>query len=329
MRHLSSKSATHFRTSCISSTFFSLTHGNSGAAIAVSCTRTSHMTVNITTAATQDAATGLASGHTYMSDDVQLKLKVNNLNGWNALLSIQIYLPRALLSATPPSYCAARKKTSNSFAHVDVGDDAWLMQRMVLAQIHTAALEEDETFCRLVVPLLSVLEGHILLEDKGLKLILDRYARCAEPKLHPQLRDRAVSCWGNPWLESRREKWANVSPEARKLVIGWFKLKAIRTFFELLSEDRKTDPRRVRFWEQYYEQIDDMYFALGNAIRDSRNPDAKAMRREMGERLLGLRDAGSPANNAFIMKMGNLVAVEFGMTGHACFCTESALCRLG
>ena len=62
-----------------------------------------------------------------------------------------------------------------------------------------------------------------------------------------------------------------------------------------------------------------MYFALGNTIRDSRDPDAKAMRREMGERLLGLKDAGSPANNAFIMKIANVVAVEFGMTGHACF----------
>ncbi len=202
---------------------------------------------------------------------------------------------------------------------LDVSDKSWLMRRLVLAQIRAATRTSDREFKRLVDALLHMLEGHDVLEDEGLTLILNRYASSAAPKLHIGLRDRAVKSWGNPWLDKHSAKWTLASAEARRLVTGWFKLHVIRTFFETLSEDGRTDPRRVRFWEKYYEQIGDMYFALGSTTRYARGADAKRMREEMGGRLLGLRNAGPGANNAFIMMIGDIVAVEFGMSGHACF----------
>jgi hypothetical protein len=139
------------------------------------------------------------------------------------------------------------------------------------------------------------------------------------PDVHIALRDYAVECWGNPWLDSHSAKWTLASERARALVTGWFKLHVIRTFFERLSEDGSSDKRRVKFWQQYYEQIEDMYFALGSATRYGGGADAKLMRKQMENRLLGLRNAGVNSNNAFIMMIGNVIAVEFGVSGNACF----------
>ena len=204
-------------------------------------------------------------------------------------------------------------------SRLDVSDHHWLMRRLILAQIEHSTRDADAPFARNVQNLLRLLDGHEGLEDEGLSLILNRYAAIKSPSLHTGLRDRSVRTWGNPWITSNRKKWARVSDAACALVTNWFKLHVIRTFFELLADDRQTDQRRVRFWEQYYEQIDDMYFALGSATRYSSNSAVKEMRREMGDRLLGLRNAGGGSNNAFVMMMGDVAAVEFGVTGHACF----------
>lgn len=204
-------------------------------------------------------------------------------------------------------------------SRLDVNDRHWLMRSMVLAQIHTATREADEGFSSLVGVLIGLLDGHEGLEDEGLGLVLNRYAKMRNPVLHARLRDRVVKAWGNPWIDRHLPRWRHASDEARSLVTGWFKLHVIRTFFELMSDDGETDQRRVRFWQQFYEQIDDMYFALGSSAKCSPKPEVKRMRHDMGDRLLDLRDGGKSSNNAFIMVMGDLVAVEFGVNGHAFF----------
>jgi hypothetical protein len=204
-------------------------------------------------------------------------------------------------------------------SRLEVSDASWLMRKLIVAQIRAATLESDESFRRRVQTLLKLLEGHEILENDGLTLILDRYAKMRIPEPHIGLRDRTVQSWGNPWLDRNSPKWTRVTPDARRLVSNWLKLDLIREFFEALSEDRKTDQRRVSFWEQYHEQIDDMYFALGSATMSARSADAKRLRDRMGDHLLGLKRPGASANNAFIMMMGEIVAVEFGVRGNACY----------
>jgi hypothetical protein len=190
---------------------------------------------------------------------------------------------------------------------------------MVLAQIHTGTREADAAFSSLVGVLIGLLDKHEGLEDEGLGLVLNRYAKMRGPALHARLRDRVVKAWGNPWIDRHLPRWRHASQVARALVTGWFKLHVIRTFFELMSDDGETDQRRVKFWQQFYEQIDDMYFALGSGAKYSPKPEVKRMRHDMGDRLLDLRDGGKSSNNAFIMVMGDVVAVEFGVNGHAFF----------
>jgi hypothetical protein len=103
------------------------------------------------------------------------------------------------------------------------------------------------------------------------------------------------------------------------MVSGWLKLALIRQFFNLLSADGANDKRRLKFWVRYHEKIDDMYFALGSAARAHRGKDFIDIRKKMQGRQLDLYGPGSQENNAFIMMIGNLCVVEFGMTGNACY----------
>jgi hypothetical protein len=106
------------------------------------------------------------------------------------------------------------------------------------------------------------------------------------------------------------------------MVTDWLKLDLIRQFFGLLSEDSANDKRRLKFWESYHKNIDDMYFALGSYARNNRSRDFIDLRKKMAGRVLDLNAGGLPRNNAFIMRMGDHVAVEFGMSGNACFIFE-------
>ena len=103
------------------------------------------------------------------------------------------------------------------------------------------------------------------------------------------------------------------------MVRNWLNLKLIQQFFTVLAEDRHTDQRRVRFWEKYHTQVDEIFFALGPNAAHSRSTDIRRLREQMGPHLLGLARPGNSANNAFIMKMGSHYIVEFGVSGNACF----------
>jgi EH_Signature domain len=207
---------------------------------------------------------------------------------------------------------------------LQINDDSWLMRTLIMSHIQAATRLSDEKFPAHLQVLLALLQQHEPLHDAGLTLILDRYAGMATPQLHAVLRDHAVERWKNPWLDRNLVNWARVKPNTRRLVSNWLKRDIIREFFEMLSDDRKTSQRRLKFWEQYSETIEDMYFALGSSAMSARGADAKKMRERMGDRLLSLKRAGLSSNNAFIMMMRDIVIVEFGSTGNACFIYDRA-----
>lgn len=102
------------------------------------------------------------------------------------------------------------------------------------------------------------------------------------------------------------------------MVSDWLKLKLIGQFFELLSHDGATASRRVKFWAEYVSVIENVWFVLGSGARSNWNPDFKKLRSLMGDQALNLEGATS-GNNAFVMKIGRLLVVEFGETGNAAY----------
>jgi hypothetical protein len=203
-----------------------------------------------------------------------------------------------------------------------ISDASWLVTRLISAQVDAAVSCNDSEFLGYLSRLLGLLEEHRLVLDSGLARALERFRKCEGNPSSTLLRDFAVANWGIPWLSSNSARWDRVSEDVRRMVADWLKLELLQQFFGLLAEDGANDKRRLRFWERYIESIDDMYFALGSYAGANRSRDFVELRKKMSGRVLDLRAGGIPRNNAFIMRMGDYVAVEFGVRGNACFIFE-------
>lgn len=202
--------------------------------------------------------------------------------------------------------------------HLGIDKASWFLRELVLAQINKATQLSDQHFRPLLPRLLDLLSANEVLRDRGMILILDRYARVdGIPPLHQGLRNNAVDWWGNPWLPSNESRWGGVRPKVRAMVADWLKLEFIETFFTKLADDGLGDPRRLNFWKRYVKAIDQIEFALGTFARSSNDQDFVVLRKKMTGLLRELDAPG--ANNAFIMRMGPLVAVEFSGMGNALY----------
>jgi len=190
---------------------------------------------------------------------------------------------------------------------------SWFLRELVLAQIRGATQLSDNQFKGLLPRMLELLANNNVLRDRGLVMLLDRYVKVPGMHLQQHLRDWSVLWWGNPWLPSNETRWGGVIPEARSMVSEWLKKEFIETFFTKLADDGLGDRRRMEFWTRYVKSIDRIEFALGSTARNARDQDFVVLRKKMDGLICHLDASGS--NNAFIMRMGDLVAVEFSDMG--------------
>jgi hypothetical protein len=112
-------------------------------------------------------------------------------------------------------------------------------------------------------------------------------------------------------------RWGGVTPAARAMVSEWLKLKFIEDFFTLLVEEGTGERRRLEFWKRYVNAIDEIHFALGAEASTNPSKDFVDLRRKMKGLTVSLRDSGP--NNAFVMRMGDLVVVEFSGRANALY----------
>jgi hypothetical protein len=194
---------------------------------------------------------------------------------------------------------------------------SWFLRELVLAQIRGATQLSDSQFKGLLPRMLELLANNRVLRDRGLVMLLDRYVKVPGMHLQQNLRDWSVLWWGNPWLPSNETRWGGVVPEARSMVSEWLKKEFIETFFTKLAEDGLGDRRRMEFWTRYVKAIHRIEFALGSTARNAVDQDFVVLREKMDGLICHLDASGS--NNAFIMWMGDLVAVEFSGMGNALY----------
>jgi hypothetical protein len=209
--------------------------------------------------------------------------------------------------------------------------DSWVMEVTILSRIRAAVLDDD-IFKKYLDGLLKLVMGQTevkvsdLLKRRAVALLISRYARCTNKPEQPEMRDAAVSIIGNPWLKRTAwDAWVknfNDQPdnEARELINGWLTRQLITDFFALLSSDGQVDQRRLNYWLRFVPAIEGTpWLALGpDAMRNNSQPYRDLRERAKG-RLLPLENPGASSNNAFIMKMGEWLIVEFGVTGNACY----------
>jgi hypothetical protein len=193
---------------------------------------------------------------------------------------------------------------------------SWFLRELVLAQVRQATKLGHERFKERIPMLVRLLEGNRVLRDKGLILMLDKYASVTQHIIDEPLRNAAVEWWGNPWLPSNEMRWGGVVPKAREMVAEWLKREFIEAFFTKLAEDGVGDRRRANFWLRYAKSMGNIQFALGARALYSTDRDFVALRQKMKGLYTELKTTDS-SNNAFVMTMGSLVAVEFGGMGNA------------
>jgi hypothetical protein len=121
-------------------------------------------------------------------------------------------------------------------------------------------------------------------------------------------------------LDTNKPFWsAQVGESATEMVSVWLKKRTIRDFFELLQADGQADRQRMEFWLQYAEQIDDIWLALGKYSVSNTKPDYRRIRQNMVGRWMELVGGGNlNQDNAFLMRIGGFVFIEFGKNGSAC-----------
>lgn len=220
---------------------------------------------------------------------------------------------------------------------LSIPPDSWVMQESILSQMKAAVALGEALFKTKLDTLLRLALGQTevkvspLLTLRAIAILISRYARCASKPEHPVLRDAAVSIIGNPWL--KRTVWnawvkrdsAQPDDEAREMVNGWLTRQLITDFFELLSADGKADQRRLNYWLRFVPAIEGTpWLALGPDAKCNNSQPYRELRERAKGRLLRLENPGASSNNAFIMKMGEWLIVEFGVTGHACYVYPAA-----
>lgn len=205
-------------------------------------------------------------------------------------------------------------------SRLSIDDETWVMQEILLAQVQAAInLRDDEQFKSHVSRLLRLLEPQRQLLQRGISLLLKRYAQCEVRPEHPGMRELALKEWGSPWLEKNKPLWhAQIDVQATDMVSLWLKRSSIRDFFELLQADGAADRERMEFWLQYAEAIDEIWLALGVSSRTSRSPDYVRIRKQMEGRWMELSGSSYQHDNAFLMKIGGYLFIEFGKQNNAC-----------
>jgi hypothetical protein len=201
---------------------------------------------------------------------------------------------------------------------------SWVWIDALMAYVEKVCSLSDRDFNSGMSGVLKLINGRSDLKlpdhlaDKATAKVVIRYSACPDKPEQSELRDTCVARIGNPWLN--RTAWdAHVSHEpARVMVEGWVKKRLIRDFFELLAHDGMANTRRLNYWLKWEPQVTDMWFVLGYDARRNQSAAFDSVKKRMGSAQRRLSDKNS-ANNAFIMRIGQLLVVEFGLTGNACF----------
>lgn len=209
-------------------------------------------------------------------------------------------------------------------AGLGIPGTSWVWDDALMAYVRAVCKSEDRAFHAGLSGVLKLVNGRAdfklaeTLATKATAMTVERYAHCGDKPEHPELRDTSLQLIGNPWL--KRTAWdAHVNHEpARQMVEGWLKRRLIKDFFELLAQDGGADLRRLDYWLNWEPQITDMWFVLGSDARHNSSSPFVELRKRMAGRDRILTD-NNQQNNAFVMRIGPLLVIEFGVKGNACY----------
>ena len=209
-----------------------------------------------------------------------------------------------------------------------IESSSWVWNEAFMAYVLSVCELDDQQFQINLDGVINLIKGNgqIQIPEKisiqAITKCIIRYVQCNSTPEHAVLRDLCVRRIGNPMLD--KTKWdAFVDNEpARLMVASWLKQQLIRDFFELLAQDGAADIRRLNYWLRWEQHISEMWFFLGDmAYKDRRNTFI-SLRERMGGAIRKLIEPNRPENNAFVMKVGDYLVIEFSTKNNAMFLYE-------
>lgn len=199
-----------------------------------------------------------------------------------------------------------------------VPEESWFWKELILAQVRDACRQEDKLFMERTSRLVPSISGQKALVDDALVLLLTRHAQTLSGQPSELLKSLAIEHWGSPHLFSQA-RWNLVDPPVKQMVQEWITREDLRDFFAVLQADGAADERRLEFWLRYVRQIEYAQFALGQYAYESQKLDYVELRQKRKDRIARLTDQPDTLNNAFIIKIKDMLFVEFGQVGNACY----------
>ena len=283
----------------------------------------------------QPMASGAGPGNwdtlrTFLDDELQTLIDSASARGtlpeWLPLLGAH----RNLLTDEPCRRYAeglaagAANELKQICAGLGIASNSWVWDEALLAYVQAVCERKDDSFHGGLPGILDLINGRTELHlsqnlgRRSTALAVARYSQCADRPEHGELRDSSLHWIGNPRLN--RAAWDAVvrHEPAREMVEGWLKRRLIKDFFELLAEDGAADLRRLNYWLEWEPQIGNMWFVLGGDARRNKSEAFLSLRKRMVgfDRILA---GNNDQNNAFVMRIGPLLVIEFGVVGNACY----------
>lgn len=193
---------------------------------------------------------------------------------------------------------------------------SWIWTAVLTGGLRTAGLDGDGQYLKRVDAYIELAQRHEAASNPALGLILNRLSNATAKADQPALQELTVARWGDPRQAATLPDWNRwTSPEARRLVAAWMTRLVIDGFFESLSGPGG-DPARANFWGRYAMAIDELWVYTSVEARRSRSGIVSELRRNLGGNVQRMRHATA---NAFAMRIGEYVFVEFSEKGHALY----------
>lgn len=232
---------------------------------------------------------------------------------------------------------AGANEAYDKFARdLGISKASWLEEEMVRAMIRAAAGSKEGIvphLTQLISALRRVAVENLHLFNHGLAEVFEHYYAQTDGEVHDELRDVALEFWRNPMQDSdnkyawEQAGWALLENDPLAMAKAWFASHIIEKFFSVLtkkSEREQRDKRdkrirRMKFWVEYAGALTDVKFALGPYARTDNDPRMRDVLELMRGMTLNLQGGGDSQNNAFILRFGDWVVVEFGLESNATF----------
>ena len=208
-----------------------------------------------------------------------------------------------------------------------IAPSSWFWHALVLGAVRRAAKESDSKFRDLVPHLINLIKTKPGFRDEAIEIILVRYHSCKGAPPDERLRDFVCqpTVWKNPKLKVAgiATAWNRVPDPVWHMVLNWVNEGNLKDFFDILAARNNADEGRLAFWSKYLKQISWTRLVFGSDTMTLKRTNASVRELIAREEGAYAQLTSKPEVDAFMMKLGSYLIIEFSKKPNACYIYEA------